>query len=200
LFGIVFFATVTFAAINLVLPILLPVDLAFGTPVAALVAVGSAIPLTVRGSLTGRSDRVRVGLLVAVFLLFVVGLPQLVPPVPLRLKNVTFTSDIDRATLVPEESLRSNVRSGQLRGAIFILVEVFAPSILPTSVILEWKRDGERFRTSRKIEIIANELGFRIWDGYHSEAGKVPPGKYEVVFRTAGDRVFGVAEISVSAE
>ena len=200
LFGIVYFATVTFAAINLVLPILLPVDPAFGTPLAALVAVGSAIPLAVRGSLTGRSDRIWVGLLAAVFLVFMVGLPRLVPPVPLRLKNVTFTSDIDRATLVPVDSLRFNVRSGQLRGAIFILVEVFAPSSLPTSVTLEWKRDGETFRTSREIEIIAHELGFRIWDGYHSETGKVPPGKYAVVFRTSGNRVFGVAEINVSAE
>ena len=152
----------------------------------------------VRGSLTDRPGRILVGLLAALFLVFVVGLPWLIPPVPLRLKNATFTSDVDRATLVPANDLPFTVRSGQLQGAIFIIVEVFAPSRLPTSVSLEWKRDGEEIRTSREIEIIAHEMGFRIWDGHHSETGKVPPGRYEVVLRTGDNRVFGVAEVNVS--
>jgi len=200
LFGLVYFATVTFSAINLMLPILLPVDPAFGTPLAALAAVGSAIPLAVRGSMTRRSDRIWVGLLAALLLVLAVGLPRLVPPVPLRLKTATFSSDISRATMGPADSLRLKVRSGQLRGAIFIFAEVFAPSSLPTSVSIEWKRDGRRVRTSREIGITAHKQGFRIWDGYRSETGRVPPGKYAVVFRTAGNRVFGVAEINVSAE
>ena len=200
LFGMVYFATVTFAAINLMLPILFPIDPAFGTPLAALVAVGSAIPLALRGSLTGRFDRLWVGLLAAFFLGLVIGIPRLVPPVPLRLKNAIFTSDIDRATLVPSDSLQSNVTSGQLRGAIFIVVEVFAPSRLPINVSLQWKRDGEEIRTSREIEIVAHDLGFRIWDAYRSGTDEIPPGRYEVVFRLAGDRVFGVAEVNVTAE
>jgi hypothetical protein len=92
------------------------------------------------------------------------------------------------------------VRSGELHGAILVLGEVFAPSSLPTRVSLEWRRDGEALRTSREVEILAHALGFRIWDGYRAPSGRVPPGTYEVVFRTVGDRVFGVAEITVSAE
>ena len=200
LFGLVYFATVTFAAVNLMLPILFPIDPAFGTPVAALVAVGGAIPLALRGSVTGRFDRIWIGLLATCFLGLVIGIPRLVPPVPLRLKNAIFTSDIDRATLVPADSLESNVASRQLRGAIFILVEVFAPSKLPISVSLQWKRDGEEIRTSREIESVAHDLGFRVWDGYRSGTDEIPPGRYEVVFRLAGDRVFGVAEVNVTAE
>jgi hypothetical protein len=92
------------------------------------------------------------------------------------------------------------VKSAELRGAIYVLVEVFAPSALPTSVSLEWNRDGEVIRTSREIEITAHALGFRIWDGYHSASGEIPPGKYEVIFRTGGQRCFGVAQILVSAD
>ncbi len=200
MFGLIYFATVTFAAINLMLPILLPIDPTFGTPLAALVAVGGAIPLAIRGSLTGRFDRLWFGLLAAFFLALVIGIPRLVPPVPLRLKNATFTTDIDRVTLIPADSLEFTVRSEQLRGVIFVLVEVFAPSKLPISVTLQWKRDGEEFRTSREIEIVAHDLGFRVWDGYRSGTGEMPPGRYEVVFRTTGNRVFGVAEINVSGE
>ena len=200
LFGLVYFATVTFAAINLMLPILFPIDPTFGTPVAALIAVGGAVPLALRGSLTGRFDRIWIGLLGACFLGLVIGLPRLVPPVPLRVQNATFASDIDRATLVPAESLESSVISRRLRGTIFVLVEVFAPSKLPINVRLQWKRDGEEIRTSREIEIVAHDLGFRIWDGFRSGSGEIPPGKYEVVFRTTGNRVFGVAEVNVTAD
>ena len=199
LFGLVYFATVAFAAINLLLPILLPLDPAIGTPLAAVVAVAGAIALAVRGSLTGRSGAIWVGLFATSFLVFVVGFPQMIPPVPLRLKTASFTSHIDRTTLAVADSLVSDVSSEELQGGMFILVEVFAPFDLPTSVSLQWKRNGEEFRSSREIEILAHELGFRIWDGFQSEAGEIRPGRYEVVCRTAGNRVFGVAEINVGA-
>ena len=70
LFGLVYFAIVTFAALNLMFPILLPVDPAFGTPLAALVAVGSTVPLASRGSPSGRSARMWIGLLAVLFLMF----------------------------------------------------------------------------------------------------------------------------------
>ena len=199
-FGLVYFATVAFAAINLLLPILLPIDPAIGTPLAAVVAVAGAIALAVRGSLTGRSQAIRVSLFAVLFLACVVGFPWLIPPVPLRLRAAIFTSDIDRATLATADRLGSSVKSGHLGGAMFVLVEVFAPSSLPTSVSLEWKRDGKGFRTSHEIEIIAHEQGFRIWDGYRSDTGEMPPGEYQVFFRTAGNRVFGVAAIDVAAD
>ncbi len=199
-FGLVYFSTVTFAAINLLLPLLFPIGPAVATPLAGLVAVASAIPLAIRGSQTGRSNKLWFALLVGWFLLLVVAFPRLVPPVPLRLERATFTSDIDRETLVAADRLTLNVKSAELRGAIYVLAEVFAPSALPASVSLEWNRDGEEIRTSREIEITAHALGFRIWDGYHSASGKIPPGEYEVTFRTDGQRCFGVAQILVSAD
>jgi hypothetical protein len=67
-------------------------------------------------------------------------------------------------------------------------------------VVLEWRRDGQVIRTSREVEITAHDLGFRVWDGWRPEGGQVVPGRYEVVLRTGGDRVFGKAEIVVAGE
>ena len=80
---------------------------------------------------------------------------------------------------------------------LIVLVEVFAPSNVPTRVVLEWSRDGEPIRTSREVEIVAHEAGFRIWDSWRPGTAGLPTGDYEITLRTAGNRVFGVAELTV---
>lgn len=200
LFGLVFFATVAFAAINLLLPMMLPLDPAIGTPLAAVVAVGSSIPLAVRGTAMSRGVKIGLPLLTVALLALAAGLPRLVPPVPLRLQNAVFASRIDPDTLVPADTLGPAVASGSLRGRLFVLVEVFAPSNLPARVRLDWLRDGASFHSSREVEITAHNLGFRVWDGFRSETGRVEPGEYEVVLRTEGSRVFGIARINVTRD
>jgi hypothetical protein len=197
IFGLVFFATVAFAAINLLLPMLVPFDPAIGTPLAAVVAVGSAIPLAMRGAIAGRRQKIGLALLTVGFLALAVGLPRLVPPVPLRLQKAVFTTGIDESSVAPADTLGPSVASSELPGALLIVVEVFAPSNLPASVRLDWKRDDEVFRSSREIEITAHDLGFRVWDGFRPDSGLVPPGRYEVLLRTSGRRVFGMARIDV---
>ena len=197
LFGLVFFATVAFAAINLLLPMLMPLDPAIGTPLAAVVAVGSAIPLAMRDVIASRRQKVGLALLTVAFLAIAIGLPRLVPPVPLRLQEAVFTTGIDESSMAPADTLGPSVESTELPGAILIVVEVFAPSNLPASVHLDWKRDDQVFRSSREIEITAHDLGFRVWDGFRPDSGLVPPGRYEVLLRTKGSRVFGMAGIDV---
>jgi hypothetical protein len=196
-FGLVFFATVAFAALNLLIPILLPVDPRLGTPIAALVAVGSALPLTLRGTSTGRSGRVRIGLASVAILAIAIGLPRLVPPVPLRMQSAVFTSELDRSALIPADTLTGPVDSAALDGSLYLLVQVFAPSSMPTTVTLEWRRNGEVVRTTRDIEITAHEVGFRVWDRWAPNGGVVPSGSYRVTLRTGGRRVFGTVGIRV---
>lgn len=199
-FGLVFFATVTFAVINLLLPLLLPIDPAVATPLAAIGAVGSAIPLTARGSLGTAGQKIRFWLACVLFVGVGIGLPRLVPPVPLKLQRAIFTSNIDRHTLVPADTLTSGVGSNELGGTLFVLIEVFAPSIVPTPVILEWSRNGQAFRTSREVEITAHDLGFRVWDGFRPESGRIAPGRYVLVLRTGQGRVFGHAGIEIGGD
>ncbi|MGD8414672.1 MAG: DUF5924 family protein [Candidatus Latescibacterota bacterium] len=196
-FGLIFFATVAFAAINLLIPLLVPIDPAYATPMAAFVAIGSAIPLAMRSSIGGWMHRVRFGLACVILLVVGLGLPELVPPVPLRLQKAVFTRGIDRETLVPADTLMSPVASQQVGATLYVIVKVFAPSIVPTEAKLEWYRDGELFRESREVAITAHELGFRIWDGFRPRSGQVRSGRYEVVLRTGEGRVFGRTALEI---
>ncbi len=190
---LVFFALVTFAAVNLLIPILLPVGPMVGARVAAGVAVLAALPLALQGERPSRSKKALLGGAAAAFLAVTLALPQLVPPVPLRLQSATFAPAIDRGTLAVADTLRGSAPSRVLPEGLFVLFEVFAPTIVPTDVTVRWERDGEVLREGRSIEITAHELGFRIWDAWRPQADVIAPGQYRVVMETRGRRVFGEA-------
>lgn len=198
LFGLVFFSTVTFAAVNLLLPILLPLDPQIGTGLATLIAVVAAIPLALQSGLPSRKVKLQLVVGAAAFATVVTVFPILVPPVPLRLDSVVFSSELDRASLTPADSLANGAAVADLNGSLFVLLTVFAPSDVPTAVSLEWAVDGEPLRTSRDIAITAHQGGFRIWDAWRPTAGALEPGVYRVVVRTGNGRVFGEASIRVS--
>ncbi len=196
-FALMFFAIVAFSALNLLLPLLVGLRPRFAAPVAALLAVGGAVPLALRTTEHGRGVRVRLVAAAVVLLGVAVGLPGLIPPVPLRLERATFASGIDSQTLVLADSLPEQVKAADVGGELFVIVEVFAPVALPAHVRLEWWKDGELLRLSRDVSITAHASGFRVWDGWHSPSIPVPPGRYRVVLRTSGRRVFGVARLTI---
>lgn len=196
-FALIFFALIAFAGINLLLPLLVGLPTHVAAPAAAILAVGGAALLALRSAPAGLGARLRLVVAGVVMLAVPVGLPSLIPPVPLRLERATFASAIDRTTLEVSGTLPDHVRAAAAGGSLFVVVEVFAPSRLPATVQLEWRRDGELLRVSREVGIIAHAASFRLWDAWSSESGSVSPGRYSVVLRTAGRRVFGVAEITV---
>jgi len=198
-FALMFFAIVAFAAINLLLPLLVGLPPPFSAPAAALLAVGGATPLALRTARTGLRSSARLRLVVAavVVLAVPVGLPSLIPPVPLRLERATFASGIERSTLETADTLPDHVSAAEAGGSLFVVVEVFAPSALPANVQLEWWRDRELLRVSREVGITAHAASFRVWDAWHPASGSVSPGRYRVVLRTGGRRVFGVAKLTV---
>jgi hypothetical protein len=196
-FALLFFAIVAFAAINLLLPLLIGLAPRFSAPAAAVLALGGAAPLALRTVSKGMGARLRLAAAAVVMLVVGIGLPSLIPPVPLRLERATFSSGIERSTLTPADSLTDNVTSAEVGESLVVIAEVFAPSALPANVRLEWWRDGELLRVSREVGITAHAAGFRVWDGWHPASGPVPPGRYRVVLRTAGRRVFGVVDLTV---
>lgn len=197
-FGMVFFATVSFAAINLILPMLLSLPPRLSTPLAAVVALASAIPLAWRSGVKSRAGMVRMGLAAAAILTVALGVPSVVPPVPLRMQSATFSNDITRETLTLGDTLSGSVAADRIGTRLVVLVEVFAPGSVPTTVRLEWERDGEIVKTSRDVSIVAHEWRFRVWDAWLPEGGRVPPGRYVVTLRTATGRIFGMTELEVS--
>ena len=196
-FALMFFAIVAFAAINLLLPLLIELRPRFAAPAAALLAVGGAAPLALRTVGNRRGVQLQLAAAGVVLLAVATGLPELIPPVPLRMTRATFTSGIERTTLELADTLADHVSAAKVGGSLFVLVEAFAPSALPANVRLEWRRDGELLRLSREIGIIAHASGFRVWDGWHPTSGTIPPGRYRVVLETAGRRVFGVVTLQV---
>jgi hypothetical protein len=198
-FGLVFFATVAYAATNLVLPMLVGLPPSVATVVAACIAVASAVPLAVRGSEHRPGERIRLVLAAAVILGVAIGLPGLVPPVPLRLEEAAFATGIERETLELRGALARQADASEVQGVLVVRARVFAPSAVPTQVWLDWKRDGQTIRTSREIDITAHDLGFRVWDSWRPEDGTVPPGRYEVVLRTPGHRIFGIVDLWLEA-
>jgi hypothetical protein len=203
-FGLVFFATVAFAAANLLIPILFDLAPRWATPLAAAVAVGTSLPLTLRGgdpaqrSHLSRGARFRIGAAGAAILAVALLVPSLVPPVPLRMKTVTFASQIDRASLAMTDTLGTSVPAGHLGNRIVVLAEVFAPGAVPARVQFEWRRDGMTLRTSRPVDIVAHESSFRVWDALTDQTAPLGPGRYEVILRTTRGRWFGRAVLHVT--
>lgn len=196
-FGFVFFATVSFAAINLLVPIMLPVNPSVALGIAAVVAVVTSLPLALRNGFTTRKDRVLLAVASLGMIIIPFAAPVLFPPVPLRLDSVVFTSFLERGVLEPADDLGDSASVESLDGALYVLVEVFAPSSLPARVALEWTLDGEPLRQSREISITAHGLGFRVWDAWRPESGSVGAGQYAVSIRTSDGRVFGRSEIEL---
>lgn len=196
-FGMLFFASVSFAALNLLLPFFFSLPPRLGTPLSAVLAVGSAVPLALQAGVRSRGTGLRIALAAAAILGIAIGLPSVVPPVPLRMESATFASDIDPETLQLADTLASAASAADIGERLVVLVHVFAPAVVPSRVSLDWTRDGEALKSSRTVEILAHEGSFRVWDGYRAPSGRVEPGRYEVVLRTQNGRVFGRASLSL---
>jgi len=195
--SLLFFALVAFAGMNLLIPILFPTDPTDATRLAAGLAVASALPLAMHGERPSHKGALLLALTAGTFLALTIGLPRLVPPVPLRMQDATFSSGIDRESLQLEDAVTNAVSADALGDGLYVLMEIFAPSIVPTDVNLRWERDGVPLRASRTIEITAHEGGFRIWDAWRPENGIMQTGRYEVILETRARRVFGSARIRV---
>ncbi len=197
LFALTFFAIVAFATLNLLLPLAARVPPSVAAPAAALLAVGSAAVLALRVGGAGRRPHLLLAAVGVLLLGAVLGLPQLIPPVPLRLERARFAAGIDRGTLALRNPLRAHATSALVGHELVVLFDVFAPTAVPATVQVEWSRDGALLRLSRNVAITAHAGGFRVWDGWHPASGAVSPGRYRVVLETTGKRVFGVARITI---
>jgi hypothetical protein len=194
-FGLVFFTSVAFGVLNLLLPMLFALRPAVATPVAAVTALATAAPLALRGGARGLGSRLRLAAAGLAILVMATGVPQLVPAVPLRLEGVTFAADLDRGSLEPAGVIGDDADAGVVHGQLVVVARVFAPSNVPARVALDWYVDRALVRSSREVDIVAHRDGFRVWDALRPENGTLAPGVYRIVLRTADNRVFGAASL-----
>jgi Family of unknown function (DUF5924) len=197
-FGLCFFGAVSFAALNLLLPLVVGLRLGSATVVAAVVGLLAATPMI---TLPPGRPRWRALALLGLPALAIVGLllgfRVLVPPVPLRLESLTFAQDVERETMAPIEPLgRENTLSGDHDRLAFVAT-IFAPRRVEARIELRWWRDGLPLKTSREIEVEPYEAGFRVWDSYASAGGPLPAGTYAVDIRTVDGQLIGRGSVHV---
>jgi hypothetical protein len=196
-FSLVFFTSVTFGALNLLIPMLFGIAPAMAAPLAAVASLVVAAPIISRQPRQGRAGTLRLGIAaIAILGVAAFGRP-LIPPAPLRLQEVVFAADLDRETLEPELPIEDGAASEDLDGRIVVLARIFAPASVRSRVTLDWYRGDELIRSAREVEIVAHEGGFRVWDALNDDSGDLPAGDYRIVVRTTDHRVFGSAEVTL---
>jgi hypothetical protein len=200
-FAVVFFAVVTFAALQLLLPLVLRWRLEVTTFLAAAASLVAALPLAYgwRGLLRPR----RLGAVAAAFALVLTGtwlLRPLLPPVPLRLSKVRFSAHLDTATLQGAPEFSGSVPADALRnGRLYAVATVHSPVPLRTRIALRLTSGGHLASSTREVEITAHELGFRVWGVLNAGPGGFPAGTYTAELRTAGGQLIGRERVRITA-
>lgn len=192
-FGLAFFAVVSFAALNFLLPLVLGLRLEIANPVAGALGLGTALPLVY--GLGDLSDWRVLGriVLAGVFVVLVLtwGL-AFVPPVPLQLEDLTFARDVEPETLEPIDPLSGTVARSEVGGnRLAVIARIFAPRRLEAEIELRWLRDGKLLEVTRELAVSPHEIGFRVWDTVSSEQGPLPVGVYRVAVRTTRGQLVG---------
>jgi hypothetical protein len=165
-FAVGFFAFVSFSALQFFLPLVLRMQIAAGTALAAAISFVAAFALAGRWKdLRDPRRLTRAVVILALTLLAVEGLRPALPPVPLRLKRLRLAVSVDRRTLATSGTLDREVRASQLpRGRIYAVATVFSPGRLPAQMQMRFIEDGKVLRESRAVDLVAQPDGFRIWD------------------------------------
>lgn len=192
-FALGFFAIVTFSALQFFLPLVFHVRIHHGAYLAAVVSFLAAIPLAYSAHDLRQPMRVA-RLLVA--LLVVVAIVRLarpaVPPVPLRLAKIRLSADLDPRTLQTSSELSSTVDVRQLTsGRLYAVATINAPTTLPTSITLRFRCSGGATQSSRTLDVIAHERGFRVWNSLRPGPGGFAPGPCAVEVMTAEGQLVG---------
>ncbi len=165
-FALIFFTLVTFAALNFFFPLFFQTRLHVGTYLAAALAVAAALPLAYSfAELLRPRLALKATLILLVVLLGVRAVRPLLPPVPLRLAKVRFAAELDATTLATPQDWAEAIPAAALaHGKLYVVATIFAPTSIPTTVVIKVLRAGVVVRSSRVVELLAHEKGFRVWD------------------------------------
>lgn len=198
-FALGFFVIVTFSALIFFFPLLARVRTHHGLYLAALLSFLAALPLALRFSELREGKKLGAVFLVLVLMLGLVRLARpLIPPVPLRLAKLRFTTQLDPRTLRAEKEFEREIPKGELQsGRLYAVATVFSPVPLPTSLVIRWQEGGKTLRSSRTVEVMAHARGFRVWDGLNLQRLKLGPGRYRVEVWTAEGQLVGKVPFQV---
>lgn len=205
IFALTFFALVTFAALNFFFPLIFQTRLHVGTYLAVVLAVAAALPLAYSFTeLLRPRMAARAALILLIALLGARAVRPLVPPVPLRLAKVRFAAEFDPTTLSSPRDWADLIPGTELaQGKLYVDATIFAPTSIPTTVTIKVTRAGVVVRSSRVVELLAHQKGFRVWDAVplnvlaSASSARRPEGPLAVEVWTAEGHLLGRAEAKI---
>jgi hypothetical protein len=198
-FSLAFFGIVTYSALQFFLPLVFHVRIHNGAYLAAGVSFFAALPLAFSARDLRQGKRWTAVLLALAVIIGVLKVARVVvPPVPLRLWDMHFGPNLDSRTMKMSTEFPAVIHQSDLAGGrLFVRVVVFSPGRLPVTVQLQFFRDGRRLRTSRTLDLMAHDRGFRVWDALRPGPAGFVPGKYEVQVWTGEGQLVGRGSVRV---
>jgi hypothetical protein len=76
-------------------------------------------------------------------------------------------------------------------GRLYAVATINAPTTLPTSITLRFRCSGGATQSSRTLDVIAHERGFRVWNSLRPGPGGFAPGPCAVEVMTAEGQLVG---------
>jgi Family of unknown function (DUF5924) len=195
LFAMGFFSIVSFSALQFLFPLLLGIPVHVASYAAAVLAVLASVPLAYPWRVIFAPRRLALLLVVLLAALGVVRLFRpAVPPVPLRLMKIRFSTSFARtARVTPREFIDTIPASALTTGRLYAIATIFAPTALHTSVLLRFYADGRIVRTSRIVELVVQPRGFRIYDALPLRSDSALPRTVRVEAWTGEGQLIGRA-------
>lgn len=160
-----FYCFLLFACFHVFFPVFLGIRNSYSIYLAGIMAVLALITLTHRPDewRTGHVAK-RLGITVLCTLAGLYLLRGFIPPCPLELAQVTFSTGFQAKGLKPVHEIQNSGEIGTNR-TLYVLVAVQAPLGIQEKVVLEWYGNGISMRQSRKVTMTGGRKeGFRIWD------------------------------------
>ncbi len=201
-FAQAFFAFVTYSALQFFLPLLLHVKIHNGAYLAAGLSFLASLPLAYS---TRELRQPRRLILIGVALAAIVGVlkvgRELIPPVPLRLTDLSFGTGIAPATLelTNEFPERGTVDPAALAGKRLVArATIFSPGRLPLRARFRFLRDGLVLKTSRNLDLVAHARGYRVWDALRVGPSGLAAGTYRVEIWTSEGQLVGRNQLVVA--
>jgi len=199
-FAVAFFAVVTFAALQLLIPLLFRLHLEVTTFLAAAVSLLAALPLAYGWRELLRPHRLaRVAVAFALVMAGTWALRPLLPPVPLRLSKVRFAARLDTTTLQAATDYTGSIPGAELHdGRLFAVATVYSPVPLRTRIVMRFTSAGKVVSSTREVEITAHELGFRVWGVLQARSAGFSAGTYAAELWTASGQLIGRERVEIT--
>ena len=125
----------------------------------------------------------------AVILLCLYIFRGLIPPCPLVLHEVTFSTAFQPKGLRSIHEIRGAEELAEAK-FLYVLAAVKAPLGIYEKVVIEWYRNGRSVRQGRLVTMTGGrEEGFRIWDGIR--LSEKPVAEYRVDVESEGGQLIG---------